>query len=742
MNVKKAGGYEMKLNKIQVNNYRQLDKVELFFQEDITVLAGPNNSGKTTFISLIKGFLCDSKLKYTHNDIPVNQVTMWQKAIFPVCCKCFSTGKETEQIIEDVISEISCDGVLKPEYVIKPCEIKVEVTYDQKHDDIRNFAEYIMDLDDSQHSFYFIYTFVFNLSSFKKSLLQYYDKINTRYLSYFEKEDEQKSNTIKDLLIEVYSNSLVESCFFSDSNYENRCKIEISDFKKLFNFKCINAARQLDDTDTDSSKTLSKGIVSLASKDKNWKDTTKTLPDNILTNIQDSGVKEKVRQASVETLGSALKSLAQTNGGHIGEIMLEMDVTEDDVSDLIKKITCAKYQLEGHMLNESSQGLGYSNMIYLHMQLEEFKKDMNPLLVNVFFIEEPESHMHPQMQSVFIKYLLSVYKQIGLQGLVTTHSNEMVRVAGLEHLRVIRETQMFKSEIFDLSAFRKSFVIKNKNDQIEAKIDSKDVSILENFFDWFFEIGFSEIIFADKTVLYEGDSERLYLKKLITLPVYQKLSAQYIAFIQVGGAYAYNYKSLIEFLKIKTLIITDLDYKKSALSEDKILASKSTNSTINSFYKVSNGKTVDLYENIDEDEEIQDSPSIKALYEWKEKDQNILCDNLIYVTFQEKEYYARTLEEAMMSKLLSVKAFEKKPRSEWKKIKSDYKLKFTLPNNRESEKDSLFSLRDIVDSMSKSKTDFMYSVILNSLGKTMLPKYIEEGLMWLIQEQKNLKTSS
>lgn len=723
----------MKLKKLQVNNYRQLNEVELFFQDDITILAGPNNSGKTTFISLIKGVLNDSKLKYSQNDIPVNQVTKWQSEIFPVCVKCFASGKEAEHVIEDLINEVSCDGILKPEYIIEPCEVKIQITYDQQHDDIRYFADYIMDLDETQNSFYFIYTYIFSFLSFKKLLLQYYEKIKTRLASYYEVEDEQKANNIKDILIEIYANSLNESCFFVDSNYGNRSKIEIAEFKKLFNFKSINAARQLDDTDTDSSKTLSKSIVSLASKDKNWKDSTKTLPDSILTNIQDSGVKEKVRKASIDTLDSTLKSLAQTNGGHFGDIMLEMDVTEDDVSDLIKKITCAKYQLDGHMLNESSQGLGYSNMIYLHMQLEEFKKGMNPFLVNVFFIEEPESHMHPQMQSVFIKYLLEVYNQIGLQGLVTTHSNEMVRVSGLEHLRVIRETDMFASEIFDLSAFRKLFVTNQKNEPCTEE-KQKDISILENFFDWFFEIGFSEIIFADKAVLYEGDSERLYLKKLITLPAYQKLSGQYVAFIQVGGAYAYNYKLLIEFLKIKTLIITDLDYKKTALSEEQILASKSTNSTINNFYKITSGETVESNQSTDEDEELLDSPTIDCLYEWKEKERNKLCNNLIYIAFQEKEHYARTLEEAMLSKLLSLKVFEKKARSEWKQIKSDYKLKFTIPNNNDGDKDSFFSLRDIVNNMSKSKTDFMYSVILNSLGETMLPKYIEEGLKWLIQE--------
>ena len=44
--------------------------------------------------------------------------------------------------------------------------------------------------------------------------------------------------------------------------------------------------------------------------------------------------------------------------------------------------------------------------------------------------------MHPQMQQVFIKYLMDYY-HTKLQGLITTHSNEMVRTVGLSHLRVI-----------------------------------------------------------------------------------------------------------------------------------------------------------------------------------------------------------------------------------------------------------------------------------------------------------------
>ena len=45
----------MFLKSVQISNYRQLDNIVLDFQNDLTVLAGPNNSGKTTLISVLKG---------------------------------------------------------------------------------------------------------------------------------------------------------------------------------------------------------------------------------------------------------------------------------------------------------------------------------------------------------------------------------------------------------------------------------------------------------------------------------------------------------------------------------------------------------------------------------------------------------------------------------------------------------------------------------------------------------------
>lgn len=55
----------MKLESITVENYRQFEKAELTFDEGITILAGANNSGKTSLINLIKNIFVDDKLNYS-----------------------------------------------------------------------------------------------------------------------------------------------------------------------------------------------------------------------------------------------------------------------------------------------------------------------------------------------------------------------------------------------------------------------------------------------------------------------------------------------------------------------------------------------------------------------------------------------------------------------------------------------------------------------------------------------------
>lgn len=410
----------------------------------------------------------------------------------------------------------------------------------------------------------------------------------------------------------------------------NKCQMDdVKQFRKLFNFCFIKASRPLDDDSSDHAHSISKQMIKMAKLNEDWNELIDRLPDEILKPIQDKGINKKVQETSLTSLKETIAAIEKTNGGQSGDLMLDMHVTEEDISDLLQRITTATYCVDGYFLGEESQGLGYSNMIYIHLQLNEYENSKDDCKVNVFFVEEPESHMHPQMQQVFIKYLIDHYKE-GIQGLITTHSNEMVRVAGLTHLRVIRKKDSFLSKLYDLSKLIRS---------LEESSDQDDKKLAE-FYDWFFEIGYSELIFADKAIFYEGDTERLYIRKLLTLEKYKKLKQQYIAYIQVGGAYAKNYRKMIELLGIKSLIITDIDYSKNAETIDKIDNSKITNATIKDFYRIDNPES---------------TPTVKDLYAWKEAKQNIINNGLIYTCFQTKDDgYARTLEEAMLAKYFSM----------------------------------------------------------------------------------------
>ena len=77
-----------------------------------------------------------------------------------------------------------------------------------------------------------------------------------------------------------------------------------------------------------------------------------------------------------------------------------------------------------------------------------------------------------------------------------------------------------------------------------------------------FSVNFSDVIFSDKVVIYEGDTERMYIESLLKNDRFKGITNKYISYIQSGGAYAHIYEDILRYLELKTLIITDIDYKK------------------------------------------------------------------------------------------------------------------------------------------------------------------------------------
>ncbi len=143
--------------KTQITYYRQLQNVELDMQDSLTVLAGPNNSGKTTLISVLKGMFCDKKLSFNYSDIPIQLSSDWLDKILPIF-QAVMVKYDRESGVREIITKISNDDKFIADYIMDSFQAQIQVDYNPDNDDIQYFADYLMDLDDTKHSFYFIYT--------------------------------------------------------------------------------------------------------------------------------------------------------------------------------------------------------------------------------------------------------------------------------------------------------------------------------------------------------------------------------------------------------------------------------------------------------------------------------------------------------------------------------------------------------------------------------------------------------
>ena len=71
-------------------------------------------------------------------------------------------------------------------------------------------------------------------------------------------------------------------------------------------------------------------------------------------------------------------------------------------------------------------------------------------------------------------------------------------------------------------------------------------------------------------------------------------------------------------------------------------------------------------------------------------------------------------------------------KKEWIDKREKSRLEFVVPRKGIREDDPI-KLRGILKSTSGSKTDFMYSVVLNEKVKDTEPNYIQGGLEWLMK---------
>lgn len=204
-------------------------------------------------------------------------------------------------------------------------------------------------------------------------------------------------------------------------------------------------------------------------------------------------------------------------------------------------------------LPDKYNGLGFKNLIYMVVEVLDFHNrwaddEESRAPVHLIFIEEPEAHLHVQLQQVFISKINEILPSdaplFRSQLVVTTHSPHIIYESSFTPIRYFQRSSIpasgHYSKVLNLSNFH------------------EDEPSTTNFLRQYMKLTHCDLFFADAAVLVEGNVERLLLPLMIE-KVAPKLKSSYLSILELGGAFAHLFKNLINFLGLTTLIITDLD---------------------------------------------------------------------------------------------------------------------------------------------------------------------------------------
>lgn len=643
----------MKLSKIKIENFRLLENVILDLDSNMTLLVGKNNSGKTSFMNLLS--LINDNKTIVFDDYPVS----YRKKLY-------------DNIYSYLKSEITYNELIK---TIKITSMTFYVNYkeDVDSDNFGYLSNFIIDIDESVTDAVISTKYIFNISK---------DKFKNIFNLNLENKEESL-NKIKKILHEKYSSFLKLVVYAINPKLEDDFLIkEQKEFVELFKIYKIDAERPMGESEINVNSPFGTLLSKLFDEDidsafSDMKSQIEKLQEYVIEG------NESAQNIVDESLSEILKKSIRF--GYPNEKKIELKAHSNiQLENQIKKNTDLRYldNDSNEILPNSYNGLGYKNLLKIEFELAAFAREMSNYsksVIPILFIEEPESHMHPQIQQRFIQYIndyINDFDYSDIQVIITTHSSHISSQVDFDKIRYAK---------------RNKNSVNYKNLDTFSDFDDTNLKFIKKYL----ELTKCDMFFADKIILVEGASERLLMSDMIDkcykLNLFKKnkipLVYQYYTIIEVGGAYAHKFLNFIDFLEIPTLIITDIDSVKGEQTEKGIKYKKCL---------VSDG-------------ELTSNATIKA---WINNNEKISIKELLSLNPEEKTNKFKHIEFQVKEKKYCGRSFEESIMNVNRDI---YNL----------------GVDDIIefDSDKTKKTDFALELLENE--DYNIPKYIKDGLIWL-----------
>lgn len=516
----------MQLAKIRIKNYRLLVDAELEVDPKTTLIVGRNNTAKTSCFECI-GKVLDGT-QFSFNDYPL----LKRENLYTD----FASFMAKEITFEDLCERLEPISI----------EFLVDYSLDAPEDNLGALSPFIIDVDVDTTTA--LIRAEYKLKADEKSIWKILEP--SYYVNGIFSPDDDVHNAIISSFHKLFEMTIYA---INPKNAEDKQIKKQKELSELFPFHIIQAERRLgeDGTQDNSLSSLISDFFDMSEDELDPSVSEKVKELRVIVETANKNV-----QQQSDSILSALVSNAVGFGYPNGEELQLGVTTQLNIDDQIKNQTQLSYTAgtSNERLPSTYNGLGYKNLIKMEFLLAAFAKKVEKCgdaCIPLLFIEEPESHMHPQMQHAFAEYLeafLAKITSIGIQTLLTSHSAHIANTMVFSKIRYAQKTKT-------------GVIYKNLNTFAEK--NSSNIDFIRKYL----TITKCDLFFADKAIFVEGASERLLLPDMIDKCAKAgnfdsqeyKLPAQYYALVEIGGAYAYKFIPFAEFLGIPCLILTDLD---------------------------------------------------------------------------------------------------------------------------------------------------------------------------------------